>query len=159
MAESLKFSRLTNTVNKMGMMKDFKKFAMRGNVIDLAVAVVIGGAFGKIVASFVNDIIMPPIGLLLGGMDFKALKWVIRPGEEAVMSGDAVMTPAISEVTLNYGLFVQNVVDFLIIAFTIFLVIRAFEKMKKKEEAAPAPPPAPSKSEILLEEIRDLLKK
>ena len=143
----------------MGLMKDFKNFAMKGNVLDLAVAVIIGGAFGKIVASLVNDIIMPPIGLLLGGMDFKALKWVIKSGNEAVMSGDQVVTPAVADVTLNYGMFIQNIVDFLIIAFTIFLFIKAYEKSKKKEEAAPAAPPAPSKTETLLEEIRDLLKK
>lgn len=143
----------------MGMMQDFKKFAMKGNVIDLAVAVIIGGAFGKIIASFVNDVLMPPIGLLLGGMDFKELKWIMKPGQDAVVNGDTVISPAVADVTMNYGMFVQNVVDFLIIAFTIFIVIRAIEKTKKKEVAAPAPPPAPPKSEILLEEIRDLLKK
>lgn len=143
----------------MGLMQDFKKFAMKGNVLDLAVAVIIGGAFGKIIASFVNDILMPPIGLLLGGMDFKGLKWVIKPGAEAVMNGDSLVSPAIADVTLNYGMFIQNVVDFLIIAFTIFMVVRASQKLQKKQEAAPAPPPAPSKSETLLEEIRDLLKK
>jgi large conductance mechanosensitive channel len=143
----------------MGLMKDFKKFAMKGNVLDLAVAVIIGGAFGKIIASFVADVLMPPIGLLLGGVDFTDLKLVLKAGEDAVMSGDTVISPAIAEVTMNYGMFIQNVVDFLIIAFTIFLVIRAYQKTQKKEEAAPAAPPAPTKSEVLLEEIRDLLKK
>lgn len=143
----------------MSMLKDFKKFAMKGNVLDLAVAVIIGGAFGKIIASFVNDILMPPIGLLLGNVDFKELKWIMRPGEDAIMSGDSVITPAVTEVTLNYGMFIQNVVDFLIIAFTIFLVIRAYQKSQKKEEEKPAPPPPPSKEVELLTEIRDLLKK
>ncbi len=139
----------------MGMLKEFKEFAVKGNVVDLAVAVIIGGAFGKIVSSFVNDIVMPPIGLLIGGVDFKKLTVVMK---EAVLDdAGEVVTAA---VTLNYGSFIQNVVDFAIIAFVIFLAVRAINSMKKKEEAAPAPPPpAPPKSEILLEEIRDLLKK
>ncbi len=132
----------------MGLMKEFKAFAMRGNVIDLAVAVVIGGAFGKIVASFVNDILMPPLGVLLGGVDFKELIWVIKEGTEEVAA-----------VTMNYGMFIQNVIDFLIIAFAIFMAIRGVNSMKKKEEAAPAAPPAPTKDQELLSEIRDLLRK
>lgn len=143
----------------MGLLKDFKQFAMKGNVIDLAVAVVIGGAFGKIVTSFVNDVLMPPIGLLLGGMDFKEFTWVLKPAKEAIMTGETVVSPAVAEVTLNYGMFFQNVIDFLIIAFSIFMVIKAIEKSKKKKEEAPAAPPAPPKTEVLLEEIRDLLKK
>jgi len=143
----------------MSLLKDFKQFAMKGNVIDLAVAVIIGGAFGKIIGSLVNDVIMPPLGLLLGKVDFKDLKWVMKPAEEAVMSGDQVVQPAVAEVTLNYGMFVQNVVDFVIIAFTIFLIIRMYQKTQKKVEEAPAPPPAPSKEVELLSEIRDLLKK
>lgn len=137
------------------MLKEFKEFAVKGNVIDLAVAVIIGGAFGKIVTSFVNDIVMPPIGLLIGGVDFKKLVIVMK---EAVLDdAGEVVTAA---VTLNYGAFIQNVVDFTIIAFVIFLAVKAMNNMKKKEEAAPAPPPpAPPKSEVLLEEIRDLLKK
>lgn len=144
----------------MGFMKDFKQFAMRGNIIDLAVAVVIGGAFGKIVASFVNDILMPPIGLLLGNVDFKELKIILQHGQEAMMQGDMVIRAAVPEVTWNYGMFIQNIIDFLIIAFSIFLVLKAFIKMQKKEEAAPPPPPPePSNEEKLLTEIRDLLKK
>ena len=137
----------------MGMLKEFKEFAVKGNVIDLAVGVIIGGAFGKIVASFVNDIVMPPIGLLVGGMDFKKLNLVLKP--EAL--DDAGET--IAAVTLNYGAFIQNVVDFMIVAFVIFLAIKGINSMKRKEEEAPAAPAAPPKSEVLLEEIRDLLKK
>ncbi len=137
----------------MGMLKEFKEFAVKGNVIDLAVGVIIGGAFGKIVASFVNDIVMPPIGILIGGMDFKKLNYVLKP-EGVNDAGEAI-----AAVTLNYGMFIQNVVDFVIVAFVIFLAIKGINNMKKKEEAAPAAPPAPPKSEVLLEEIRDLLKK
>lgn len=139
----------------MGMLKEFKEFAVKGNVIDLAVGVIIGGAFGKIVASFVNDIVMPPIGLLLGGVDFKELKIFMK--EEILNDAGEVATAA---VTLNYGMFIQNVIDFAIIAFVIFLAIKGINNMKRKEEEAPAAPPAePSKSEVLLEEIRDLLQK
>jgi large conductance mechanosensitive channel len=140
----------------MGFVSEFKTFAMRGNVMDMAVGIIIGGAFGKIVASFVSDVIMPPIGLLVGGVDFSELKVVMK---EAVMQGAEVVTPA---VTLNYGSFVNAVIDFIIIAFAIFMMIKAMNKMKKKEEAVPAPapaPPAPSNEEKLLTEIRDLLKK
>jgi large conductance mechanosensitive channel len=133
----------------MGMLKEFKEFAMKGNVVDLAVAVIIGGAFGKIVTSFVNDIIMPPIGLLLGGVDFGDLKLQLK---EAVGEVPAV--------TLNYGAWINTVIDFLIVALVIFLVIKALSTLKKKEAEAPAPaPPAPTKEETLLTEIRDLLAK
>ncbi len=132
----------------MSLLKDFKNFAMKGNVIDLAVAVIIGGAFGKIISSFVNDVLMPPIGLLLGKVDFKELKWILKKAEEGG-----------TDVTLNYGMFVQNVIDFTIIALCIFLIIRVIQKMEKKKDEAPAPPPEPSVQEKLLEEIRDLLKK
>jgi len=132
----------------MGLMKDFKSFAMKGNVIDLAVAVIIGGAFGKIISSLVNDVLMPPLGLLLGKVDFKDLKIVLRHG-----------TDGAADVTLNYGMFVQNTIDFLIIAFCIFIIIRMISKLEKKKVEVPPPPPAPSKQEQLLEEIRDLLKK
>lgn len=131
----------------MGMVQEFKEFAMRGNVVDLAVGVVIGGAFGKIVASLVDDIIMPPIGVMMGGTDFTALSIVLK---EAV--GE---TPA---VTLNYGNFIQTCVNFLIVAFAIFMLIKAMNSMKRKEEEAPAAPPAPPAEEVLLTEIRDLLK-
>jgi len=130
------------------MLKDFKKFIIRGNVVDLAVAVIIGGAFGKIVTSLVNDLIMPLIGVLLGKVNFKELKWVI---EEAV--GD------VPEVAVYYGQFIQNVVDFVIIAFVIFIMIRLIEKMKAKPAPAPEAAPAPVPEDIqLLTEIRDLLK-
>ena len=135
----------------MSVIKDFRDFAMRGNVIDLAVAVVIGGAFGKIVASFVSDILMPPLGLILGGVNFKDLKVILKEGTEAV-----------PPVTWNYGMFIQNVIDFLIIAFTIFMVIRTIANMQqmRAKEAIPEPvPPEPSNEEKLLTEIRDLLKK
>lgn len=131
----------------MGLAKEFREFAMKGSVVDLAVGVIIGGAFGKIVASFVNDILMPPLGVLLGGVDFKEYK--------------ATLVEAIGEkaaVTINYGMFIQNVIDFLIIAVAIFMMIKAINSAKKKEEAAPAAPPAPSAEQTLLTEIRDLLR-
>ncbi len=138
----------------MGMLSEFKKFAIRGNVIDLAVGVIIGGAFGKIVSSFVNDIIMPPLGILIGGVDFKDLNIPLR-GPVLNEAGEEVA----AAVTLNYGMFIQNVVDFTIIAFVIFMAIQGINKLKTKEEEKPSAPPAPPKSEVLLEEIRDLLKK
>lgn len=134
----------------MSMLKEFKAFAMRGNVVDMAVGIIIGGAFGKIVSSFVADVIMPPIGLLIGGVDFSDLVVVIKEAE-----ADA------AEVAIRYGTFLQTVIDFVIIAFAIFMVIKAMNTMKKKEEekpAAPPAPPAPSNEEKLLAEIRDLLK-
>jgi len=139
----------------MGMLKEFKDFAMRGNVVDMAVGIVIGGAFGKIVASFVADVIMPPLGLLIGGVDFTQLKFILK--DAVVDSAGAVTTEAVA---INYGSFVQTAVDFVIIAFAIFMVIKAMNSMKKKEETAPPPPPpGPTKEEVLLTEIRDLLKK
>ena len=130
--------------------QEFKEFALKGNVVDMAVGVIIGGAFGKIVSSLVNDIIMPPIGVLTGGVDFKDLKTVLV---EATEEAEAV--------TLNWGMFVQNVIDFLIIALSIFCIIKMMTRLsKKKEEPAPAPAePEPTKEEVLLTEIRDLLKK
>lgn len=143
-------------MGKSTFLQDFKAFAMKGNVIDMAVGVIIGGAFGKIVSSIVADVIMPPIGLLVGGVNFTDLKWVMKPA--AVVDGKEV-----AAVTLNYGNFLQATFDFLIIAFSIFLFVRLLSKLtekKKKEEAPAAPPapPAPSKEEVLLTEIRDLLK-
>ncbi len=130
------------------MLKEFKEFAFKGNVIDLAVGVIIGGAFGKIVTSLVSDVLMPAIGIILGGISFKDLKYVITPAV-----GDV---PA---VTLNYGSFIQSIVDFFIIAISIFLFIKLISLTKKKQvEAAPPPPPAPAAEVVLLEEIRDLLK-
>ena len=131
----------------MGMMSEFKSFAMRGNVIDMAVGIVIGGAFGKIVSSFVNDVLMPPIGMLIGGMDFNKLSFVLKAATEEA-----------GAVTLKYGAFIQTVLDFMIIAFAIFMAVKAMNSMKKKEEAAPAAPPKPSAEVELLTEIRDSLK-
>jgi large conductance mechanosensitive channel len=145
----------------MKLLQEFKAFALKGNILDLAVAVVIGGAFGKIVASFVNDILMPPIGVLLGNVDFKDLKIVLKAKQEAVMNGTEVVQKAINEVTLNYGSFIQNIIDFLIIAMSVFLIIKVYntlERKKVEEPVAPAPPP-PTPTEALLTEIRDLLKK
>lgn len=139
----------------MSFIQDFKAFALKGNVVDMAVGVIIGGAFGKIVTSIVNNIIMPPIGVLTGGMDFTDLKLVIK---DAVKEGDQVVSEA---VTLNYGQFVQDVVDFLIIAFCIFLMVKGIAALSRKKEekpAEPAPAPEPSAEEKLLTEIRDLLK-
>lgn len=135
-------------------LQDFKAFAMRGNVVDMAVGVIIGGAFGKIVSSLVNDIIMPIIAIATGGVNFSDHKLVLR---HAVEEAGQVISP---EVVITWGVFVQTIVDFLIIAFSIFVAIRFMNKLKKAEEApAPAPePPAPSKEEVLLTEIRDLLK-
>jgi large conductance mechanosensitive channel len=129
-------------------MKEFKDFAMRGNVVDMAVGIVIGGAFGKIISSLVKDVIMPPIGVLLGGVDFSEMGIVIK---EATDAAEAVI--------IKYGVFLNTIIEFVIIAFAIFMVIKGMNSMKKKEEAAPAAPPAPSKEEVLLGEIRDLLKK
>ena len=132
----------------MGMMSEFKDFAMRGNVVDMAVGIVIGGAFGKIVSSFVADVLMPPIGLLLGNVDFSDLAVTLKAAAEGVEA-----------VTLRYGVFIQTVIDFVIIAFAIFMVVKAMNSLKKKEEAAPPPaPPEPSKEEVLLTEIRDALR-
>lgn len=139
------------------MFKEFKKFAMRGNVVDMAVGIVIGAAFGTIVSSFVDDILMPPIGLLLGKVDFTERFILLREGAEAAAPyatlADAQVAGA---VTLNYGLFINAVISFLIIAWAVFMIVKAMNNMQKKEEAAPATPP---KQEVLLEEIRDLLKK
>lgn len=131
----------------MGMMSEFKDFAVKGNAVDMAVGIVIGAAFGKIVSSVVADVIMPPIGVLLGGVDFTSLSLIVKEA-----AGDA---PAVA---IKYGSFIQTVVDFTIIAFAIFMVVKAINAMKKKEEEAPAEDPKPSNEEVLLTEIRDLLK-
>ena len=131
----------------MGMISEFKEFAMKGNVVDLAVGVIIGGAFGKIVSSFVGDVIMPPIGLLIGGVDFTDLAITLKAAE-----GDL---PA---VMLSYGKFLQTILDFMIVAFAIFMGVKAITRLKREEAAAPEAPPAPSKEQELLSEIRDLLK-
>jgi large conductance mechanosensitive channel len=131
--------------DSMGILQEFKTFAMRGNVVDMAVGIVIGGAFGKIVSSFVADVIMPPLGILIGAVNFSDLSITVK---DAV--GDA------AAVTLNYGKFIQSIVDFVIIAFAIFLVVKAMNSLSKQQEEAPAP--APSNEETLLTEIRDILK-
>ncbi len=134
----------------MSMLKEFKDFAMKGNVVDMAVGVIIGSAFGKIVSSLVSDVLMPPIGLLMGGVDFSKLAFTLK---EATLTETAV--------TIKYGLFVNTVIDFTIVAFVIFMVIKGMNSLKKKEVAAPATPPAPpapSAEEKLLKEIRDILK-
>ncbi len=132
------------------MWEDFKKFAVKGNVVDLAIGVIIGGAFGKIVTSLVNDIVMPLLGVVTGGINLTEAKWIIR----------AAVDEATPELSLNYGQFLQNVIDFLIISFSIFMVIRLFNKFRKKEEDKKEPPakPEPTKEQLLLTEIRDLIK-
>ena len=136
------------------MIEEFKKFAFKGNVVDMAVGVIIGGAFGKIVTSLVNDVVMPMLGALIGGMDLKAFKWVLSPA--VLNEAGEVVTP---EAAVLYGNFIQNVVDFLLIALSIFIFIKDMNNFKKKEEPAPPPPPAGPTTEELLTEIRDLLKK
>lgn len=131
----------------MSMMSEFKSFAMKGNVVDMAVGIVIGGAFGKIVSSFVANVLMPPIGLMLGGMDFSELAITLQAATD---DAEAVL--------MNYGVFIQTVVDFLIIAFAIFMVVKAMNSVKKKEVEAPAAPSKPSNEEVLLTEIRDALR-
>lgn len=133
----------------MSMLQEFKTFAMRGNVMDMAVGIVIGGAFGKIVSSLVSDVIMPPIGWITGGIDFSELKWVVKPADNS--------NPAhkIAEVAINYGSFINTIITFIIIAFAIFLMIKAINHMQRKQDAAHATPAA---DVVLLTEIRDLLK-
>lgn len=151
-------------MGKSTFLQEFKAFAMKGNVIDMAVGVIIGGAFGKIVSSIVADVIMPPIGLLVGGVNFTDLKWVMKDAVPEVKdeAGNIVQAAA-DAVTLNYGNFLQVTFDFLIIAFSIFLFIKVVTRLTEKKKKAEAPatppaPPAPSKEELLLTEIRDLLK-
>ena len=137
----------------MGFVKEFKEFAMRGNVLDMAIGIVIGGAFGKIVSSFVADLMTPLLGLLVGGVNFSDLKIVLK---QAVMQGEEVISP---EVVLGYGNFIQVIFDFLIIAFAIFMLLKAVNKFKRKKEEVPEAPAAPPADVQLLTEIRDLLKK
>ena len=153
----------------MGLLQEFKTFALKGNVVDMAVGVIIGGAFGKIVTSLVNDIIMPPIGVVLGGKNFADLGVVLKAAQPEVLNeAGEVVTPAVAEVLWKYGAFLQTCLDFLIIAVSVFVMIKIINKLtslrKKEEEAAaapapaPAPEPEPSKEEVLLAEIRDILK-
>jgi large conductance mechanosensitive channel len=132
----------------MKLVDEFKSFAMKGNVVDMAIGIIVGAAFGKIVSSMVSDILMPPLGLLIGGVNFTDLKLILKAATETA--------PA---VTWNYGNFIQTIFDFIIVAFSVFLVIKAINSAKKKEEAKPAAPAAPAMEELLLSEIRDLLKK
>lgn len=131
----------------MGMIKEFKEFAVKGNAVDMAVGIIIGAAFGKIVSSLVKDVMMPPIGLLTGGVDFSRLQIVLQPATE-----DA------EAVAMSYGLFINHLLDFIIVAFVIFVVVKGMNAVKKKEDEAPAAPSKPSNEEVLLAEIRDLLK-
>lgn len=125
----------------MGMIKEFKKFALKGNVMDMAIGIIIGAAFGKIVSSLVSDIIMPPIGILVGGIDFSNLSWIVREATEAA-----------EVVTINYGIFINTLIDFLIIAFAIFMVVKGINSAKKKEEEKPSEPQKPSDEVVLLTE-------
>ena len=136
------------------MLKEFKEFAMRGNVVDMAIGIVIGAAFGKIVSSFVSDILMPPIGLLVGDVDFSDLFINLSGGDYATLEA----AKEAGAVTVNYGAWGSTVIDFIIVAFAIFMVVKQMNRLKKKEEEKPAAPPEPSKEEVLLTEIRDLLK-
>jgi large conductance mechanosensitive channel len=140
------------------MLKEFKEFAVKGNMLDMAVGIIVGAAFGTVVQSLVKDVIMPPIGLLLGGVDFTNLFLAVKEG---VVAGPYPTLAAAQEagaVTINYGVFANAVISFLIVAFAVFMVVKAFNKLKRAEEAAPAAPPPPSAQEKLLGEIRDLLK-
>ncbi|MCB0409694.1 MAG: large-conductance mechanosensitive channel protein MscL [Flavobacteriales bacterium] len=144
------------------MLKEFKTFISKGNVMEMAVGLIMATYFGAIVKSLVNDILMPPIGKMMGGVDFAELKLVIQDAIPAVMEGEMIVTEEVAEVAIMYGNFINTIITFLIVAFCIFMVVKAYNKMKermeKKEEEAPATPPAPSKEEVLLTEIRDLLK-
>ena len=136
----------------MSLVKEFKAFAMRGNVVDMAVGIIIGGAFGKIVGSLVNDVIMPPIGVLLGNIDFSQMAIVLRKEGLDAVGGK------IAAVTIGYGMFINTIVNFFIVALAIFVMIKVMNAAKKKEEAAPAAPPPPSAEEKILKEIRDILR-
>lgn len=139
----------------MGVIKEFKEFAVKGNVLDMAIGIIIGGAFGKIVTSILNDILMPPLGLLIGGTDFTDLKVTIKD-KTIDAAGNAV-----AEVTINYGNFVQTLVDFILVAIAVFMIIKVMNRIRAKLDATPktpAPPAEPTKEEILLTEIRDILK-
>jgi large conductance mechanosensitive channel len=142
----------------MKILKEFKEFAVKGNMIDLAVGIIIGAAFGKIIASLVSDIIMPPIGMLLGGLNFTDMQLIMKEAVKDPLTGKET-----AAVALRYGSFIQTLVDFIIIAFSVFMIVKGIMSMKKKQVeeqiAAPAPPPAPTKDQELLTEIRDLLKK
>ena len=135
----------------MGVFAEFKEFAVRGNVVDLAVGVIIGASFGKIVTSLVDEVIMPPVGLLLGNVDFSKLQWVLRPDNPA--------TEAVETVAIGYGAFINTLLQFLIVAFVVFLLVKGINRMRRQEAASPEPPAAPTPTEALLTEIRDELKR
>lgn len=147
-------------IYKLNNLKEFKKFISRGNVIDMAVGLILATYFGAIIKSLVNDIIMPPVGQLLGGVDFSEIKYVIQPANEGSVDGSLAET---AEVAIYYGQFINTIITFVIVAFAIFMVVKYYNKMKermeKKEEEEPSVPTTPSKEEVLLTEIRDLLKK
>jgi len=144
----------------MSFLKEFKEFAVKGNLIDFAIGVVIGAAFGKVTTAFVDGMVMPVVGKLIGGQNFSDLKYKIQDGSKEVLDAAGnIITTSVPEVYIKYGEFITTVIDFTVVAFVMFLVIKAMNKLKKKEEVAPSTPPAPTKEEILLGEIRDLLKK
>jgi large conductance mechanosensitive channel len=140
------------------MLKEFKEFAMRGNVLDMAVGIIIGAAFGTIVKSLVDDVIMPPIGLALGNVDFSNLFLVLKEGATSGPYPSLADAKQAGAVTVSYGVFINTIITFIIVAFALFIVIRAMNRLKEQEEAASAPPPEPSNEEKLLAEIRDILK-
>lgn len=147
----------------MGFMKEFKEFAMKGNLIDMAVGVVIGAAFGKVVSAFIDGMVMPPIGKLMGNVDFNNLYFSMSEKVDAAIAANGGNAIGIEEAkklgpVVAYGSFITMVIDFLIVAFVVFVIIKMMNRMKKKAEEAPAAPPAPSKEEVLLTEIRDILK-
>ena len=139
------------------MMKEFKDFALKGNMLDMAVGIVIGGAFGTIISSLVKDIIMPPIGLMMGGVDFAEQFILLQAGDTPAPYLSLAAAQEAGAVTMNYGLFFNAIISFLIIAFSVFMLVRQYNRLKAEEEAAPKPPPEPAKEEVLLTEIRDIL--
>lgn len=141
------------------MFKEFREFAMKGSVVDLAVGVIIGAAFGTVVSSLVNDVLMPPIGLALGGVDFSSLMIVLKQGEPAGPYATPALAKAAQAVTINYGAFLNTIISFVIVAAAIFVVVKAMNSMRREQAAAPAPPPEPTPTEKLLAEIRDLLRR
>lgn len=144
----------------MGMLKEFKEFAVKGNLVDTAIAFVMGAAFGKVVSSFIEGIVMPLVGMLTGGVDFSKLEYTLKDKIDAVKdTAGKVTTPEVAAVTVKYGAFITVIIDFTIVAFVMFLVIKALNKMKKKQAEAPAAPAEPSSTDKLLAEIRDALKK
>ena len=140
------------------MLKEFRDFAMKGNVLDMAVGIIIGGAFGTIIQSLVKDVLMPPIGLLLGGIDFSNIFLTLKAGNPAGPYANLAAAQGAGAVSINVGLFINAVISFLIVAWAVFMLVKAFNTAKKKEAAAPAAPPEPPRQEVLLAEIRDLLK-